>query len=217
MDFTHQTFFLDCPENHRGDPYEFQKEIVKTIKVYDTEEYLVAYEAENSKGEEKPHYHIIVYTSYKNCTNIIQHFVRKYELSNKSGKVGGLRKYGRLKQPIENLEKLKQYCCKEGNVLSSYSNEVIDDLYRKSFNKRQNIKEKICRTLDEKFKTRYNTDSGEIKEQIIQILIDFKIHIRKSLVDSYYIWYSQASELEHMTLNAHHIYRYLYHLNDLKL
>lgn len=206
MDYTHQTFFIDYPETARVPPCDFHKILEATIKDYDIEEYLLALET-----DPKYHYHFIVYTSTQNCINLLQHLVRKYGLSNTSGKKGGKRKYGRLKKPIDNLQKLKIYCSKEGNVLSSYSAETLEELYRSSFKKTDNIKSKLVHYLDNYFTDLHGyLCSKSIKLQIIKYLQDNKIHIRRSLVDSYYLYYRQTTLKEKIRYDVEHIFDELY-------
>jgi len=206
MEYTHQTFFIDMPESVRVPPCEFQEELVKVIKDYDIEEYLLALEL-----DPKIHFHFIVFTSTANCINLVQHLVRKYNLSNTSGKKGGKRKYGRLKKPIDNLQKLKIYCSKEGNVLSSYSNETLEELYKLSFKKHDNIKSKLVHYLDNYFTDMHGyLDRKSIMLKIINYLQDNKIHIRRSLVDSYYLYYRQTTMKDKIRFTCENIFDELY-------
>ena len=71
MESSHQTFTFDIRK-----PLEYSlqlhKEVVSLInETYDIEEYLVSFESHNSKNEAKPHFHVLVFTDYKNCTNLI--------------------------------------------------------------------------------------------------------------------------------------------------
>lgn len=213
MEHTHQTFFIDYPEseNDKGGPYEFHKKLEQIVKEkYDIEEYLIALET-----EPRIHYHFIVYTTLGNCINLIQQLVRKYDLKNKSGKHGGKNNYGRVKKPIDNLEKLKIYCCKEKNVLSSYSQETLEELYRKSFKKTTDIKSRLVQYLDEIYKDCiHEPNPMEIKVQIIQYLTENKIHVRKSLIDSYHIYYRQMSLNEKIKYTATQILLDLYPLSN---
>lgn len=210
MEHTHQTFFIDFPVGEDS-PSEFHIKLKHIVNIqYEIDEYLIALEE-----EPRLHYHFIVYTSVANCINLIQYLVRKYKLKNKSGKHGGKNHYGRVKKPITNLEQLKIYCCKEGNIISSYSNETLEDLYRKSFKKTTDIKSRLVQYLDEKYKNCiHNPTEMEIKVLIVEYLTENKIHLRKSLVDSYHIYYRQMTLNEQAQWNSSQLLMSLYPLSN---
>ena len=205
---THHTFFIDSSI----DNFDEIENIVTTK--YSIDEYLIAFEATNEKGEDKPHYHFIVYTTDKNVTNLIQYFVKKYSLSTK-GQKGGRRRYGRLKQPIQNLERLKVYCAKEGNVRSSYDDDILNDLYRKSFKKDDKaLKVKCLRYVESETTSQLHVALEDIRLYIIKFCMAEKIHIRRTLVDSYLIYIAQTSEYTRLRKNATDIYLLLYYKDN---
>lgn len=200
----HQTFFIDSPLTIFDD---LQK-IVNTT--YGIDEYLIAFEPTNEKGEAKPHFHFIVFTTEKNLTNLIQYLVKKYNLATK-GQQGGRRKYGRLKQPIHNLERLKIYCSKEGNIRTSYSEDILQDLYRKSFKKDdKSLKLKCLKYVENETVSQLHVSLEDIRLYIIKFCMVEKIHIRRTLVDSYLIYIAQSSEFTRLRKNATDIYILLY-------
>ena len=74
------TFFVDSP-------LEIFDELENTVKIkYGIDEYLIAFEPCNDKGEQKPHYHFIVYTTLKNCINLIQKLVKRLQLKHQRSK-----------------------------------------------------------------------------------------------------------------------------------
>lgn len=202
---THHTFFIDSP-------LEKFDEIQHTVtKKYDIEEYLIAFEPTNDKGEPKPHYHFIVYTTDKNLTNLIQYLVKQYNLASTSKAQGGKRKYGRLKQPIQNLEALKIYCCKDGNVRSSYSDEILHDLYRKSFKKDDKaLKHKCLKYCEDATQSQLYVTVEDLRLYIIKFCMTEKIHIRKTLIDAYYIYIVQTSEFSRLRKSPQDIYLMLF-------
>lgn len=205
MEFTHQTFVIDAGQS------EFDKieSIVK--ESYDIQEYLIAFEPTNDSGEDKPHYHFIVYSTYKNVTNLLQCLVKKYDLSNRSGKHGGKRKYARLKQPIKNLEKLKIYCSKHGNVRSSYTDDILTDLYRKSFVKNEKtLKNKCQQYVEDQTESQLFVSLEDIRLKIIEWAMDNKVHLRRTLVDSYLIWICQHTEFKRLRKTKHELYALLF-------
>lgn len=206
MDFKHITFFIDLTV----DKFDELEEIVKTR--YGIEEYMISHEQFNEKQEEKPHYHFIIYTTEKNFTNLLQYLVKYYNLKNVSGNRGGRRKYGRLKAPIQDLNKLKIYCAKDGNIRSSYSPDILDELYRQSFKKTNKmLKQKCLEYVESTISSGYSfIGFEEIRMKVIEFCLIEKIHIRKTLIDSYVIYIGQHSEYNTLKLDSSEIYRNLY-------
>lgn len=211
MEFKHQTFTFDIRPPYEFTP-EWHKEIESIVRDdYNIEEYLISYETINKKGEYKPHFHFIVFSNYKNVTNLIQKFVRDYSLSNTSGKRGGKRYYARDKTPVRNLERLKIYCTKEGNILSSYSNEVLEELYRQSFMKdTQTPRDKCMAWVEETFKKQYYLNDLRLKQHIILWCKEQRIQIRKTVIDGYFMWIRQNSTIKHLGYSDRQILQYLY-------
>lgn len=200
----HYTFFIDS-EIHVFDDLE---EII--TKTYGIDEYLIAFEATNDKGESKPHFHFIVFTTERNLTNLIQFLVKKFNLATK-GQKGGRRKYGRLKQPIHNLERLKVYCSKDGNVRTSYDDDILNDLYRKSFKKDEKaLKHKALKYVEEATVSQLYVSLEDIRMNIIKFCMIEKIHIRRTLVDSYLIYIVQTSEFSRLRKSHTDIYILLF-------
>lgn len=205
MEYTHQTFTIDL------DHTEFDN-IETAVKIrYGIEEYLIAFEPHNDKGEPKPHFHFIVFTTIKNCTNLLQHLVKLYKLSNTSGKHGGKRRYARLKQPIRNLEQLKIYCSKHGNVRSSYKEDTLTDLYKKSFIKNdRTLKMKCQEYVEQQTASQYSVSLEEIRLHIISWCMTEKVHLRRTLVDAYTIWICQNTEFPRLLKDRHQLYIMLF-------
>ena len=200
MEHTHHSFFIDAT-------FQEFSTIEHTVKTsYDIEEYLIAFEATNDKGDEKPHFHFIIFTTLKNCINLIQYFVKKYDLATKGGSRGCKRKYGRIKA-IRNLQKLKEYCSKDGNIRSSYSEETLSELFRNSFKKdAKQLKVKCQQYVEEQTSSQFQVPTDEIRMLIIEWCMTQKVHVRRTLVDSYLIWTCQNTEFTRLKKNKHQIY-----------
>jgi len=211
MEFKHQTFTFDVRPPLVYTP-EWHQQLESLVRdEYSIEEYLISYETIDKKGGEKPHFHFIVFSNYANVTNLIQKLVRDYKLSNTSGKRGGKRFYARDKTPIRNLELLKVYCSKEGNVLSSYSNEVLDELYRKSFLKdTQTPRDKCLAYVEETFKKQYYLNDLRLKQHIILWCMEQRFQIRKNIIDGYFMWIRQNSTIKNLGYSDKQILQYLY-------
>lgn len=206
MEFKHITFFMDGG-------VELHEDLVKIVNTrYDIQEYFIAHEQFNDKQEDKPHYHFIIYTTEKTYTNLIQYLIKHYKLKNTSGQRGGRRKYGRLKAPIKDLGKLKIYCAKDGNIKSSYSNETLDDLYRQSFKKTNKmLKQKALEFVESSLGSGFSFIGFEkLRMKVIEFCLIEKIHIRRTLIDSYVIYIGQTSESNLLRLHPCNIYQQLY-------
>lgn len=205
MEYLHQTFTVDLPQTEHDNLLHIIKD------KYDIEEYLIAFEPHNDKGESKPHFHFIVFTTGKNLTNCLQHIVKKYNLSNTSGKHGGKRRYARLKQPITNLEKLKIYCSKHGNVKSSYTDDVLSELYKKSFVKNdRTLKMKCQEYCENNTLNQFHVSMEDLRLLIIEWCMSEKVHLRRTLVDSYVIWICQNTEYPRLRKTKHELYILLF-------
>lgn len=132
MDFEYRTFFMDLHVKELNS-------VVEKLKEYNIEKYLVAHEQYNRKGEEKPHIHVLCYTTKQTLTNIVKYFVETYKLRNTSGKNGGRRKYGTHAngKPIHDMEKFATYLCKDGNVISSFEPDQVKQWMNNAYQKEQ--------------------------------------------------------------------------------
>jgi hypothetical protein len=215
MDFANRTFFID------GGVKEFDY-IEQVVRDYNITQYLIAHESHNRNGDFKPHFHFLVHTTHGNFTNIIKHFVEKYNLRNESGQNGGLRKYGQHKagKPIHDLDKYATYLCKDGNIRSTYSAEQLQLWIDNSFKKSQAniILEKLIGFLQLEplhplvnKQTMYGdpySNIAEIKEnltrRIITLIIenDFNVPLTRSYISKVVTTYIKRN---YDTLSATHI------------
>lgn len=105
----------------------------ETLKSYiDDNQYVIAHEQKNSKGEDKPHFHLIFEgtdTIYNNFSKVI---VEKYKLRRKGR--GGVIKYGKVKE-IRNLERMLIYTLKDNNFRSNMEPKMLQAYFDKSFKK----------------------------------------------------------------------------------
>lgn len=221
-EYKYKTTFFDCKtKQSQEDPLGYMNEIKDIlINDYGVQDYLIAYEERNAKGEYKPHIHTIYLTSETNGTNFVKKVVSKYGL--RGNTKGGRRYYGTLKEPIRDLEKLRIYCSKDGNVISSLPNDELDRLAKSSFKKDNlEIKEKLVKHLDEVVKSKYwnqtFTDGTtyyitdkKLAIEIIKYMTENKIHLRKSLLESYVIYYRQYSNVEGIRSNPEDLLFLLY-------
>lgn len=210
MEPYHQTFTIDIKTGEYS--VEMHKNLESLVRdSYDIEEYLIAFEAKNDKGEDKPHFHFIVFTSYQNCTNLLQKLVKDYKLANKSGKRGGKRYYARLKVPIRDLKTLKTYCCKDNNILASYSNETLEELYRDSFKKDTKTLRDKCRDyVETHIAPHHVTNDLRVKIVVADWMTEQGLIIRKSTLEGYFMWIRQTSKVKGLGQKSKEILKILY-------
>lgn len=195
-DYEHWTFTIDQEEK------EFDY-VERKIKDYGIIEYLLSHEEITRKGEKKPHYHGIVYTTKNNATNLVKHYVEKYKLRNTSGSRGGKRHYTLGKKPLYDVDYFRTYCCKDGNIRSSMTEEQLEYYIKRSYKKEDRFKlyEEIHNYLERNPYTKpdYNYPhqspaTYEVKvhirymrETIIRYIIESTTHtnITKGLVDNF--------------------------------
>lgn len=155
--------------------------------------YVIAHESEPFS-----HFHFLVEMTEQSYRNFRKScFIDKYKLKGKAGD-GIPRQYGRVSN-IDDFDKMLSYTCKDENIRSNLDDETINDAIDKSFKKQgpKLLKEKMVRYIDglltEKSYTelvRYK-DKKSIIKLILEWLINEKIPIRKSIVETYYTYWRQ--------------------------
>lgn len=172
--------------------------ICSTLQEYDIGGYIIAHE-----DSPHSHYHMIfqgtdaIYNAYS------KRLIEKYNLRGKAGK-DKARQYGRISK-IKDLEKLKSYTVKEGNIKTNLSEEEISGIIEKSFKKAntQSLIDEIvesvvdihktARILDNSFTSSFEVPAYRF---IIKQLINRESKISKSLIRTILIKSIIASDLE---------------------
>jgi len=205
----HFTFFIDVKVEH----FDY---VENKTKEYNIEEYLIAHEQYNRKGEEKPHFHFIVYTDKKNLTNLVKHFVEKFNLRNTSGKRGGIRHYGTNgNKPIHDIEKYRTYCCKDKNVRSNLTEEQLNKYIEKSFQKQdkdvllyksyQYIEEHYkprpenCTLPEYEYQQRQSWDRQaiiDLRHTVLDFCLETNYKITKATIDNFILHYLREKHKE---------------------
>jgi len=144
MEFAYRTFYID-------ETVEKFNLVEQTIKDYGIEQYLIAHEQYNRKGQDKPHFHFLVFTTLKNLRALVKHFVEKFSLANTDKKRGGYRKYGTHAdgKPIHDEAKFSSYLCKDGNVRSTFPEEQLLQYKANSYKSEERFfdKEKLIKEI----------------------------------------------------------------------
>jgi len=113
----------------------------ETMKSYDIGHYLMTMETKDgshaaTKGQ---HFHFVVQMSPEIYHKFSKRVITKYKLVGQARNGVG-RQYGKTLDPIRNLEKLKQYVVKEGNLTNIHTDlckEEIAILIEKSYKKEE--------------------------------------------------------------------------------
>lgn len=151
--------------------------IEKTLKEYDIGNYAIAYEDKDSKGEDKPHFHIL-FTGTKQIYNTFsKRLVEKYNLR-RSGH-GGKNKYGKCKE-IRDLEKMLAYTIKDDCFRTDFTGTFLEQAIKTRFKKTsvktlaQECLEHI-NNVEEEYDLPFYQDGSinvrRIKEEIISFLL----------------------------------------------
>lgn len=156
--------------------------IESTLLEYNIGGYIIGHES-------KPysHYHLI----FQSCDAIYNTFskrlVEKYNLRGKAGK-DACRQYGRISK-IKDLEKMKAYTLKDGNIRSNLDNIEIDKLIEQSFKKanHQSLVDKIVETINDvpdiHIDTYMTKSQDRIKQLTIKYCIENDIKISRSFLN----------------------------------
>lgn len=186
----HITFFIDGPL----DKFDL---VEKLVKESSAEFYLISHELLNAKGENKPHYHFIILSNEKTFNALFKRLKSNLNAVVTTKGRGGYRPYGRLKEPIRDIEKLKIYCCKDGNVRSTYSTAILEELHQKSFKK--NSEDRLFNGLKDFLNQKTLSQNqiefiDEIRRGIIEYLISKDEKISKPKIEGYLSKYIRTSD-----------------------
>ena len=216
-DYDHWTWTIDQEKEH----YDY---VEQKVKDYGIEEYLLSHEEITRKGDRKPHFHGIVYTSKKNVTNLVKHFVDRYKLRNTSGRRGGSRHYTLGKKPVYDIDHFRVYCCKDGNVRSNMTEAQIEQYILKSYKKDERMKlyEDVHKHLTalylpELYTGLFNTETSahirQYRENVINYMVKNtdSINITKGQIDNMvkYHLFQKARETQEAQYE-HELYALLY-------
>lgn len=189
-DLKHITFFIDGPL----DKFDLVEKLVIEASA---EFYLISHELLNAKGENKPHYHFIILSTEKTYNALFKRLKSNLNAVVTTKGRGGYRPYGRLKEPIRDIEKLKIYCCKDGNVRSTYSTEVLEELHQKSFKKHSEDKlfQGMKKFLSERTYSQNQIELlDEIRRGILEYLISQDEKISKPKIEGFLSKYIRTSD-----------------------
>lgn len=158
--------------------YDF---IEGTLLDYDIGGYIIGHESEPYS-----HYHIMFQGSDSIYNTFSKRLVEKYNLRGKAGK-DACRQYGRLSK-IKDLEKMKSYTLKDGNVRSNLESCELTKLIEQSFKKQthQNLVDKIVEYINDLPNIHQDTylekSIDRIRYVTIKYCIDNNIKLNRSLI-----------------------------------
>lgn len=189
------TFFIDGP------PLHFDEiESLIHLPCYNIEWWLISHELENSKGQNKPHYHFIIKTSEKQFNALYKRLKTLLGAKCPSTK-GGYRPYGRLKVPIKDINRLKSYCCKDGNIRSSATPQELKELYEASYKKQDKeiFMNNMALFLNENYNPpkfyeplKHTETIDNLRRGILHYLLREKHKISRASVDAFFIKYIRS-------------------------
>lgn len=183
------------------------------------------------------HFHFLVEMSDKEYHAFSKRvFKDKYKLRGRATK-GAPRQYGK-ETKIRDIQKIARYTCKDKNVETNIPEEELEDLLGQKLEECENTKsesmdniKRCCEFVENQIYGKHLTkDKGgqqeldnqlqncvvldkmpsikEIKIQIILWMRREKINIRKTTIETYYLYI--VAQSEHLNRDEYHIYDYLY-------
>ena len=186
---------------------EYFKQIEGWLLNYPVGEYVIAHETDPFS-----HYHILVQMEPEDYTKFRKrYFIDKLKLRGQAKK-NLSRQYGKVSE-IEDLSKMLSYTVKDENIISNMSDEAISDAIDNSFSKKKPklLKDKLLKYLDDELS---GLGKERNKKQIIILIIHWcrqnNIEIRRSLMDTYYFYFRQFSNLKGYNYKDEGLYRLLY-------
>ena len=186
---------------------------------------------------EYEHFHFLVEmsdTQYHAFSKRV--FKDKYQLRGRATK-GAPRQYGKEKK-IRDIQKVARYTCKDKNVETNITEAELEDILGQKLEECENTKsesmdniKKCCMFVENQIYGEHlvkdkggqqELDEGlqncvildklpsikEIKIQIILWMRREKMNIRKTTIETYYLYI--VAQSEHLKRDEYHIYNYLY-------
>lgn len=167
----------------------------KTIKEYDIGGYVIAHESEPYS-----HFHFLVEIKEADYIRFRKRvFIDKLKLRGQA-RNGKPRQYGKVGE-IDDFDKMLSYTCKDENIRSNLTDELINDAIDKSFKKQSPklLKDKMLLYVEEKT-LNFGIPRFYSKKKILKIIVQWcfeeKIPVRKSILESYYFYYRQFTKIE---------------------
>ena len=181
------------------------KYLEETLNEYNIGGYVIALET-----EPYIHFHFLVETDEQTYTNFRKRvFIDRYKLRGQA-KEGKPRQYGKVKD-IKDLEKMLAYTVKDQDIRSNLDDETISNAIDKSFKKEKPklLKEKMLYYV-EKQMIESTVNEKTIKLAIIDFCINEHIDIRKSIVDTYHLYFRQYTKNKKAKYDRLDFYEKLY-------
>lgn len=202
----YKAFMLHLPDNFNKDT-EFEY-LEKTLNNYGIGGYVIAEET-----EPYIHYHFLVEMTehdYGLFRKVVM--IDKYKLRGLA-RGGKPRQYGKVTQ-IDDFDKMLSYTCKDENIRTNLDDETINNAIDKSFKKERPklLKDKMVKHIDDYFKdSSFNSFyEKRVKLEIIKWMMNNKIDIRKSIIDTYYTYFRQYTTIKKAQYNEVQFFELLY-------
>lgn len=187
----------------------------QTLLKYDIGEYAIAYESEDSKGDPKPHFHLLFSGTQQIYNNFSKVIVDKFKLR-RSGH-GGKNKYGKVKE-IRDLDKMLYYTVKHKRFRTNMNESKIQHALENSFVKKKSqenckvVLEKIDKWLNDDYTislmNEYNNFNKKLlKNKIIEVCVECRIPLSEIRLKSYFWYVLNNSEADNIKINRVKIFQ----------
>ena len=208
---------------------DIMEEVIEIVKGYDFKKRFISHEKVNSKGEIKPHYHILCeMEAVKPWNSMTAHFIRHFKLKEKNKELnkdksgsGGYRCYGAKDKEVYTPEKYTRYIAKDGDVWGDIPANELEKIIKEATKKDEgrDWNEKLLSELEQKdFKTRFNIhDSYDtyysdkaVKIEILKLYRKHGVVCSRIKLDNSFNYITQMSKKPHIRMTEEEIINYFY-------
>jgi len=199
-------------------PHEFSSNVVEDLQsIMSLGGYIVSLEIAQGKHleTEGQHYHFLIQCSINDYNSYVKRVLREtYKLRGQCRK-GLPKQYGRVKKPLEDVERMGSYVCKDSCIITNLETKDIERMYDASYKKKSehDLRDEVMDFIDSQyvrsdewttdvlsrgFETNINQACGEIKLCIIRFFRgkpEHRMPVRSKLCyyAQYYCMYHKAS------------------------
>lgn len=205
--------------------------VIEIVKKYDFTKRFVSHEKVNSKGEVKPHFHILCeMESNKPWNAMTAHIIRTYKLKErnkeerkKRGQTGrgGYNCFGDAKKDVYTPEKYTRYIAKDGDIWGDIPADELKSIIEESKKKEDNRdwNDKLLNELESKdFKTRFNNYDKDgtyycdksVKLEIIKLYRKYGVVASRIKVENSFNYISQLSKKPFLRMTDEELLFYFY-------
>jgi hypothetical protein len=217
-----KTWFFD------GDRNLFD-ELIEIVKGYEFKQRFISHEKVNSKGEVKPHFHILCeMENVKPWNSMTAHLIRIYKLKEKNKELnkdhkgsGGYRCYGASDKDVYTPDKFTRYIAKDGDIWGDIPAGELEKIIKEATKKEddRNWNEKLCVAISEKSlilrfnnhdRSGYYYNDKMLKVEIIKLYRKHGVVCSKIKIENSFNYIAQMSKNPAIRMTDDELLEYFY-------